>query len=66
MVAVAFHAEMYQNDIFFYFLKIIFEISMLKRFKTYIKKLIFCKNKIKFWERGLHRVPKRTLNMFSS
>jgi hypothetical protein len=29
-----FHAEMHQNNIFFYFLKIIFEISALKRFKT--------------------------------
>jgi hypothetical protein len=34
MVAVdfqsIFHAEMHQNDIFFYFKKIIFEISVLK------------------------------------
>jgi len=28
-----FHAEMHQNDVFFYFLKIIFEISQLKKFK---------------------------------
>ena len=26
----AFHTEMHQNDIFFYFLKIIFEISVSK------------------------------------
>ena len=46
---------------FFYFLKIIFEISTSKRSKTYKKKLIFYKKKIKnFWERGLHRIPKRT------
>jgi hypothetical protein len=32
---ITFHAEMYQNDVFFYFFKIIFEISMSKRFKTY-------------------------------
>jgi hypothetical protein len=32
----AFHSEMYQND-FFYFLKIIFEISASKRSKTYKK-----------------------------
>jgi hypothetical protein len=41
MVAVAFqndfHTEMYQNNIFFYFLKIIFEISASKRYKTYKK-----------------------------
>jgi hypothetical protein len=29
----AFHVEMYQNDVFFYFLKIIFEISASKRSK---------------------------------
>jgi hypothetical protein len=28
-----FHAEMHQNDIFFYFLKIIFKISTSKQFK---------------------------------
>jgi len=37
-VAVAFqnifHSEMHQNDIFFYFLKIIFEINASKRSKT--------------------------------
>jgi hypothetical protein len=39
-----FHAEIYQNDIFFYFLKIIFEISASKQSKIY-KKLFFNKNK---------------------
>jgi len=33
----AFHAEMHQNDVFFYFFKIIFEISVSKRSKTYKK-----------------------------
>jgi hypothetical protein len=37
-----FHFEMHQNDIFFIFLKIIFEISALKGYKT-LKKLIFSK-----------------------
>jgi hypothetical protein len=32
-----FYAEMHQNDIFFYFLKIIFEISTSKQFKKYKK-----------------------------
>jgi len=41
----AFRAEMHQNDIFL-FLKIIFEISALKRSKIHIKKLIFNKKKI--------------------
>jgi hypothetical protein len=45
MVAIVFQstfrAEIHQNDIFL-FLKIIFKISALKRFKTY-KKLIFNK-----------------------
>ena len=47
--------------IFFYFLKIIFEISTSKRSKTY-KKINFLQKKINFfWERGcLHRVPKQT------
>ena len=33
-----FHAEMYQNDVFLFFLKIIFEISASKRSKTQKKK----------------------------
>jgi hypothetical protein len=36
----AFHSEMHQNDIFFYFFKIIFKICILKRLKT-LKILIF-------------------------
>jgi hypothetical protein len=35
-----FYVEIHQNNIFFYFLKIIFEISISKRSKIY-KKLIF-------------------------
>jgi hypothetical protein len=46
-VAVAFQSvfrvKIHQNDIFL-FLKIIFEISISKQFKTYKKKLIFLKN----------------------
>jgi hypothetical protein len=42
VVANAFYSEMHQNDIF-YFLKIIFDISVSKQSKTY-KKLIFSKN----------------------
>jgi hypothetical protein len=48
VVAVAFQSvfctEMYQNDKFFYFLKIIFEISALKRSKTLKKILIKLKS----------------------
>jgi len=40
---------MHQND-FFYFLKIIFEISASKRFKAYKKKLTFSKKKLNFLE----------------
>jgi len=36
----AFYAGMRQNDIFFYFLKIIFEISVSKRSKT-LKRINF-------------------------
>jgi hypothetical protein len=32
---ITFRAEMHANDIFFHFLKIIFDISTSKRFKTY-------------------------------
>jgi hypothetical protein len=41
-----FHAEMHQNDVFFIFLKIIFEISVSKRSKIYIKKILIKKIKI--------------------
>jgi hypothetical protein len=44
VVAVAiqsvFRLKMHQNDIFFYFLKVIFEISTSKRFEN-IKKINF-------------------------
>jgi len=39
---------MHQNDYFFYFLKIIFEISASKQFKIYKKILIFNKIKLIF------------------
>jgi hypothetical protein len=39
-----FHAEMDQNDIF-YFLKIIFEISVTKQSKTYKTKINFSQKK---------------------
>jgi len=32
---ITFYAEMHVNDVFFYFLKIIFDISTSKQFKTY-------------------------------
>jgi hypothetical protein len=64
VVAVAFqsvfHVEMHQNDVFFLFLKIIFEISVSKRSKTY-KKLIFSKKNLIFWKCGLTRVSKCSL-----
>jgi len=34
---VFFRVEIYQNDVFFYFFKIIFEINASKRSKTYQK-----------------------------
>ena len=36
-----FHVEIHQNDIFFYFFKIIFEISVSKRSKTQKENLKF-------------------------
>jgi len=57
-----FCTEMHQTD-FFYFLKIIFEISVSKRSKSYKKKLFLAK-KIKILiERGLHRVPKLPMTL---
>jgi len=47
-----FHVEMYQND-FFYFLKIIFKISISKRSKTY--------KKINFLKQEYNRVSKHPL-----
>jgi len=47
---------------FFYFLKIIFDINTSKRSKTYKPYSILVKKKIQnFWERS--RVPKHSLNM---
>jgi hypothetical protein len=46
---------------FVYFLKIIFDISTLKRSENIYKKIILSKNKIQnFLERGLYRVPKHS------
>jgi hypothetical protein len=54
VIAIAFEnvfrAEIHQNDIFFYFLKIIFKIIISKRFKKYKIKLFFNQKKIKFLE----------------
>jgi hypothetical protein len=52
----SFYLEMYQT-IFLYFLKIIFDINILERYKN-IKKLILNKNIQKFMKHGLHRNPK--------
>jgi hypothetical protein len=49
---------------FFYFLKIIFDISTSKRSKTYKPYLILVKKKIQnFWERRHSRVPKHNLSV---
>ena len=40
VVVIAFYSEIYQNNLFFYFLKIIFDISTSKWFKN-IKKILF-------------------------
>jgi hypothetical protein len=54
----------YIKKIFFYILKIIFKINTSKQFKTYKNKINFNKKKFKsFWERDLHRVPKRFLRL---
>jgi hypothetical protein len=44
---MVFHAEMHAND-FFYFLKIIFDISTSKRSKKYKPHSILAKKKFKF------------------
>jgi hypothetical protein len=50
---------------FFYFLKIIFDISTSKRSKTYKPYLILVKKKIQiFWEHSRSRVPKHSLKGF--
>jgi len=42
---IAFRAEMHANDVFFYFLKIIFDISTSKRSKKYKPHSILAKKK---------------------
>jgi len=42
---IAFRAEIHANDVFFYFLKIIFDISTLKRSKKYKPHSILAKKK---------------------
>jgi hypothetical protein len=61
---IIFRVKMHTND-FFYFLKIIFDISTSKRSKTYKSYLILVKKKKFqfFWERRRSRVPKRSLNL---
>jgi len=44
VVQSIFRLEIYQNDNFFIFLKIIFEISTSKQFENIKKKIIFSKN----------------------
>jgi hypothetical protein len=48
---IAFRAEMYAND-FFYFLKIIFDISTSKRSKKYKPHSILAKKIFKFGRKG--------------
>jgi hypothetical protein len=56
-----FHLKIH-HIIFFYFLKIIFDISISKRFEN-IKKYFLAKTFFQnLREHGLHRVPKQTLN----
>jgi len=43
---ITFRAEIHVNDVFFYFLKIIFDISTSKRFKKYKPHSILAKKKI--------------------
>jgi hypothetical protein len=62
---IAFRAEMHAND-FFYFLKIIFDISTSKRSKKYKPHSILAKKKkkIQIWtKRRYKRNTKRSLNM---
>jgi hypothetical protein len=47
---ITFRAEIHANDVFFYFLKIIFNISTSKRFKKYKPHLILAKKNSKFDE----------------
>jgi hypothetical protein len=57
-VQSAFCLEMHQNNIFFYFLKIIFDISISKRYENIKKKIIVYKKILILRER---RVPKYAL-----
>ena len=59
---IAFRAEIHANNVF-YFLKIIFDINTLKRFKKYKLHSILTKKNWILWERGLHRFPKHPLSM---
>jgi len=56
---------MYQNDIFFYYFKLIFEISVSKWFKTYKKILILAKTIEFFKKHRFARVFKCILNLKS-
>jgi hypothetical protein len=44
-----FYLEIYQNDIFFYFLKIIFKISISKRSKNIKKNLNFLQIRVRLY-----------------
>jgi len=60
---IAFRAEMHAND-FFYFLKIIFDISTSKRSKKYKPHSILTKKKFKFKENAsTNTVPNVTKNI---
>jgi hypothetical protein len=60
---IAFRAEMHAND-FFYFLKIIFDISTSKRSKKYKPHSILAKKKIQIWrKRRYKRSTKRSLSI---
>jgi hypothetical protein len=61
---IAFRAEMHAND-FFYFLKIIFDISTSKRSKKYKPHLILAKKKIQIYtKRRYKHSTKRSLRWF--
>jgi hypothetical protein len=53
---IIFYAEIYAND-FFYFLKIIFDISTSKQFKKYKPHLILIKKNLKFNKIQLQTLP---------
>jgi hypothetical protein len=58
----AFRLEMHQND-FFYFLKIIFDINISKRFDNIKNKFILSKKKSKFKETRFAPRPKKSFLM---